>query len=440
MQYQKNRLRNLLVGFTLLLLAFFIYTQYRTFLNNITIARKQLQLNTLQGRILYLDEALIMSARTFVLTKDQQWNLRYRKLAAEFYSSISQFYTLFPGPIEGKKELDASMSSLMNMQLKAFDLVHAERPEEAKSLLFGEEYKKQQEVYASGLKQLTTSLDQAVNGLMEQHYTQAKRTTLIRGIIVILIIFSWTWFNRVSRKWRREIEKVNHKRTEEAIASAEKLKNANDQLQLVSAHLQEVREKERLNLASEINEELGQQIAVMQVRIADIQKSMQDAERSGIAELQQVSGQLDDAMQFLRKLATDVYPLVLRDFGLIEALEWESERLSNQFVKVKFLSEIEDIQVDQRTATHLFRSYQEKLKSLIGSGATEIICTLRLEDNLLELAIHDNATPDMVTESKTMEDMVIKERLRSIQGHSIIDSSPVEGNSFTISIPHKLDQ
>ena len=298
MQYQKNRLRNLLVGFTLLLLAFFIYTQYRTFLNNITIARKQLQLNTLQGRILYLDEALIMSARTFVLTKDQQWNLRYRKLAAEFYSSISQFYTLFPGPIEGKKELDASMSSLMNMQLKAFDLVHAGRPEAAKSLLFGEEYKKQQEVYASGLKQLTTSLDQAVNGLMEQHYTQAKRTTLIRGIIVILIIFSWTWFNRVSRKWRREIEKVNHKRTEEAIASAEKLKNANDQLQLVSAHLQEVREKERLNLASEINEELGQQIAVMQVRIADIQTSMQDAERSGIAELQQVSGQLDDAMQF----------------------------------------------------------------------------------------------------------------------------------------------
>jgi signal transduction histidine kinase len=440
MQYQKNRLRNLLVGFTVLLLAFFIYTQYRTFLNNITIARKQLQLNTLQGRILYLDEALIMSARTFVLTKDPQWNQRYRKLSAEFYSSISQFYTLFPGPIEGKRELDASMSSLMNMQLQAFDLVSAGRPEEAKSLLFGEEYKKQQEVYSSGLRQLTTSLDQAVNDLMDQHYIQAKRTTLIRGIIVILIILTWTWFTRVSRKWRREIEKVNHTRTEEAIASAEKLKSANDQLQQISAHLQEVREKERLALASEINEELGQQIAVMQLRIGAIQKTMNGGDQSRNAELQQVSLQLGEAMQFLRKLATDVYPLVLRDLGLVEALEWESERVSNQFVKVKFLSEIEDIQVDERTATLLFRSYQEKLQSLIGSGATEIMSTLRLENNLLELAIHDNATHDMDPENKTMEDMVIKERLRSIQGHSIIDSSPVEGNSFTISIPHKLDQ
>ena len=125
---------------------------------------------------------------------------------------------------------------------------------------------------------------------------------------------------------------------------------------------------------------------------------------------------------------------------MIEALEWESERVSNQFVKVKFLSEIEDIQVDQRTATHLFRSYQEKLQSLIGSGATEIVSTLRLENNLLELAIHDNASPDGDQGNKTMEDMVIRERLRSIQGHSVIDSSPVEGNSFTISIPHRLDQ
>ena len=80
------------------------------------------------------------------------------------------------------------------------------------------------------------------------------------------------------------------------------------------------------------------------------------------------------------------------------------------------------------------------MQSLIGSGATEIVSTLRLENNLLELAIHDNASPDGDQGNKTMEDMVIRERLRSIQGHSIIDSSPVEGNSFTISIPHRLDQ
>jgi signal transduction histidine kinase len=170
------------------------------------------------------------------------------------------------------------------------------------------------------------------------------------------------------------------------------------------------------------------------VRIAAIQKGTPAMDKAREDELQQVSVQLGEVLNFLRKLATEVYPLVLRDLGLVEALQWESERISSPSVKVAFFTEIEDLQVDQITATHLFRSYQEKLISLIGSGATKIMSSLQLDNDLLVLAIHDNAAFVFDKENKSMEEMVIKERLRTIQGQSKINSSPNEGNRFTISI------
>jgi signal transduction histidine kinase len=257
---------------------------------------------------------------------------------------------------------------------------------------------------------------------------------------MLVLIGGWYWYIRSTKKWRKKINEVNQRRTEEAIAAAQQLKRANDQLHLLSAHLQEVRERERLGLANEINEELGQQIAALQIKIDAIQNNMLAVDKFQVSGLKEVSVQLGEALNSLRKLATDVYPLILRDLGLIEALKWESERMSNLIVTVEFFSEIDDLEVDQRTATQIYRSYQEKLQSLIRVGATEIKSDLRLKNGLLLLTIRDNAELAFEIGNKSMEDMIITERLRPIQGRSEIISSPKGGNSFTISIPYKVNQ
>jgi signal transduction histidine kinase len=244
---------------------------------------------------------------------------------------------------------------------------------------------------------------------------------------------------RTSKKWQNKINEANHRRAEEAMAAARKLKTANDQLHLLSEYLQEVREKERLALANELNEELGQQIAALKIRIMSVQKKLSDTDETGAEELQQVSNQLSRLLHFSRELASDVYPLILRDLGLVEALQWESERMSSELVAIGFFSEIDHLQVDQRTATNLFRSYQEKLQSLVLSGATEIVGSLGLENNQLVLNIYDNAGGTVGKENRSIEEVAIKERVRSIKGHSEIHTLSKEESNFTISIPYKSD-
>jgi signal transduction histidine kinase len=328
----------------------------------------------------------------------------------------------------------------MDMEAQAFVLVHLNREAEAKSLLFGSEYREQKTLYAAGQIKLTSYLEAVADKLMSLHYKEAVRTSLVRVAIMLVLIGGWYWYIRSTKKWRKKINEVNQRRTEEAIAAAQQLKRANDQLHLLSAHLQEVRERERLGLANEINEELGQQIAALQIKIDAIQNNMLAVDKFQVSGLKEVSVQLGEALNSLRKLATDVYPLILRDLGLIEALKWESERMSNLIVTVEFFSEIDDLEVDQRTATQIYRSYQEKLQSLIRVGATEIKSDLRLKNGLLLLTIRDNAELAFEIGNKSMEDMIITERLRPIQGRSEIISSPKGGNSFTISIPYKVNQ
>jgi signal transduction histidine kinase len=335
--------------------------------------------------------------------------------------------------------MDASDDRLIEMEGSALGLVRLNRVAEARSLLFGKEYLRQKDIYALGKEKLTATLNAAQNELIALHYREAKKAAFIRGGIVLLLLSGWCWFMRTSKKWQNRVNEANHRRAEEAEAAAQKLKKANDQLHLLPEYLQEVREKERLALANELNEELGQQIAALKIRIMGIQQSLSGSEKALTGELQQVSVHLNNLLHFSRELASDVYPLVLRDLGLVEALQWESERMSSKLVDVSFFSEIEHLQVDQRAATHLFRSYQEKLQSLVSIGATEIMGSLRLEADRLILSIYDNADLTLGQENKYIEDVAIKERVRSIQGRSEINTLSKEGSSFTISIPYETD-
>jgi signal transduction histidine kinase len=113
--------------------------------------------------------------------------------------------------------------------------------------------------------------------------------------------------------------------------------------------------------------------------------------------------------------------------------------MSSELVAIVFFSEIDHLQVDQRTATNLFRSYQEKLQSLVLSGATEIVGSLGLENNQLVLNIYDNAGGTVGKENRSIEEVAIKERVRSIKGHSEIHTLSKEESNFTISIPYQSD-
>lgn len=431
---KENRLKTTAVAFTAVALLFFIFHQYQSYQTDEKNTQQQLLLNTLHGRIIYLDEALTMSARLYILTGEKEWVQRHIKLQPQFNATISQVYELHSGNFHSKSEIESAAEKLMNFEIRAFELAHLKRLSEARAILFGEEYRQQQALYSAGLAKLRANMEVQLNALKLSRRNEVLENTLVTGVIILLILFGWYLFTRISRKWRNKIIEVERKRVEEAVAAEKMLQKANDQLRLLSTHLQKVREKERLNLAYDINEEVGQQLAAIKLRLTTLQKDISFAEQNQAAEYQEIVAQFRELLSFLRNLASNTYPLVLRDLGLIEALEWESKRVAELFkMTIVFSSDVDYLKLDKHVLITIFRIYQEKINILAANGATEIFALLQTEDERLGLSIYDDLHKD--TTSRLIEEVAIEERLRSIKGTFEANSSE-EGNQFVVFIPY----
>jgi signal transduction histidine kinase len=436
---KKTKLQSIAVIFTLLLLTAFAYRQYQFYHKQINLTKSQLQLRTLRGRMRYFDEVLTMAARLSVLTGEQQWEKRYRQFQPLQKATFTEINQLIPGTYNGKTELESASAKLMEMESKAYDLVNLNHLAEAKGILFSKEYSQQKGIYALGLDKLTTQMDAAENDLFLSLQQLALHSRIVNGILVLSILVIWFTLYHFSKKWQKRLNEVYRKRAKDARSSKMILQKANNQLRLLSAHLQEIREKEKISIAYEIHEQACQQLVAISTRLDALEKSNNlSFEQMDIVE--DITIQLNSVQKSLRKLSGNVFPGILNDLGLVEALESESEKKSRKYnINVIFTSEVESLELDKQIATQLFRIFQEKVRSLAFNGASEIICVLRLEDDQLILSINDDLINLSDNNYKHIEDIAIEERLNQIKG-KLETSNSAEGNNISISIPYAYNQ
>lgn len=164
-------------------------------------AREQMvQFKHLQGRIVYLDEVLTMSAMMAATTGDVSWEDRYRTFEPQLDQAIKQaVQKTAEQSIFSAAQTDEANGKLVAMENEAFAHVRAGRNAEAQAILFGTEYAKQKKIYADGI----TSLDRALNELTKtastdlvcaDHWHEA-----IMASIIVFVALSWTVVFRAMR-------------------------------------------------------------------------------------------------------------------------------------------------------------------------------------------------------------------------------------------------
>ena len=154
---------------------------------------------------------------------------------------------------------------------------------------------------------------------------------------------------------------------------------------------------------------------------------------------------LDHTSKTVRKIATELRPSILDDFGLIEALEWQSGEFKKRSgIAIQFHSALPDIAIEQNIATSLFRIFQESLTNVARhADATEIKVTIALQDDQLVLTISDNGKGFDVTgigHKKTLGLLGMRERTLMIGGKYEIASMPGKGTTITVRVPLKLKE
>lgn len=220
------------------------------------------------------------------------------------------------------------------------------------------------------------------------------------------------------------------------IAEAEE---KNQKLHDLTAHLQNIREEERMHIAREMHDELGQLLTAFRMDIAWLEKRMEHAEPPLKEKLKDMTRLVDDAVVFVRKLSSELRPSVLDDFGLIPALEWHSKEFEKRFhITVSFQSNVKEVGVTAPVATGLFRMYQESLTNVARhANASLVTSELHANDQNIELSITDNGKGFEVERGKrkTLGLLGMQERAAMIGGQLEICSTPGSGTSVRIVIP-----
>ncbi|MGO9377722.1 MAG: ABC transporter substrate binding protein [Dissulfurispiraceae bacterium] len=218
------------------------------------------------------------------------------------------------------------------------------------------------------------------------------------------------------------------------------LKNSQEELRNLSAHLQSVREEERRSIASEIHDELGQVLTTLKLDLSRMKTKLLKESNQLATNAQSMSDLVDKTIESVQKISSELRPGVLDHLGLSDAIEWlAGEVCSRKELDYDITIVPEDITLDQSRSIAVFRIFQEALTNVVRHAhATLVKITLTKGHSGLALIVKDDGIG--ISEEKLLDHtsyglIGIRERARYLGGDVIIGGSPDKGTSVEVNIP-----
>jgi signal transduction histidine kinase len=131
---------------------------------------------------------------------------------------------------------------------------------------------------------------------------------------------------------------------------------------------------------------------------------------------------------------------LLDDLGLIAAIEWQAEEFQGRTdIKCTLAVDPDDISLDDKRATALFRIFQETLTNVARhTQATRVAVRLKERDGIVELRVRDNGrgiTEEQLSDPQSFGILGIRERVHPWGGAVKIIGRPGKGTTVTVLIP-----
>ncbi len=220
------------------------------------------------------------------------------------------------------------------------------------------------------------------------------------------------------------------------------INNYNEQLRLLTTHLQNVREEERTRIGREIHDELGQQLTAIKMDVAWIQKNTSDKKETINNKLKNIIELLDGSNQSVRKILNELRPATLDNYGLPEAMEWHIKQFTdNTHIPADITISNPELKLHEDIATNIFRIFQESLTNITRyAKAKKVLISLIVVDKTINMSIEDDGVgfdTGTILNTKTFGILGMRERVRSLDGHFEINSAKGKGTKISISLPYK---
>jgi PAS domain S-box-containing protein len=216
------------------------------------------------------------------------------------------------------------------------------------------------------------------------------------------------------------------------------LRESREQLAALSFHLESAKEEERERIARDIHDELGSILVRLKIEAALLASKLQP---DLSPKARSIEALLDQAMGTASRVARQLRPGILKEFGLPAAIECQADDFAHSTGIACKAQCDEGIELDPDTSLALFRIVQEALTNVAKHAhASLVFVRLRRETGNIVLEIRDNgrgiAAHDM-DKPKSFGLRGIRERLQSLDGGFHIAAAEQGGTLMILKVPER---
>jgi PAS domain S-box-containing protein len=217
------------------------------------------------------------------------------------------------------------------------------------------------------------------------------------------------------------------------------LRKSQHQLRRLAGHLQQIQEQERARIAREIHDEVAQSLTALHLDLAWLVTRLPNVPEV-YDRLQAMVAQLEALDTTARHIATELRPPLLDDLGLLAAIEWQLQDVSQRTgLAYALLMPHEEITLDPEQATAVFRIFQEALTNVVRhADASEVVVRVHAGPDAIRLEVADDGqgiTPEQLDDPAALGLLGMRERAMLWDGEVSVQGKPGVGTTVTLRMP-----
>ncbi|MDP6355380.1 MAG: response regulator [Planctomycetota bacterium] len=209
-----------------------------------------------------------------------------------------------------------------------------------------------------------------------------------------------------------------------------------EEIQQARQEVLRISERERMRIGQELHDGLGQKLAAIAFLCKALDRRLGRLGLDEQTRAEELVTLVTETIDEAQDLSRGLYPVMLERSGLLPALQELALQTETLFsIPCRFKSSLADLELPSDTALHLYRIAQEAINNSVKhSGAESIILSVKLENGILEIAIHDNGCgpPDKEAAREGMGLQIMRYRANLLHAELQISGGPEQGTCVLV--------
>ena len=212
------------------------------------------------------------------------------------------------------------------------------------------------------------------------------------------------------------------------------------QLRSLATRLTSIRDEERVRIARELHDELGQMLTSLKMDVVCLEKQFVDKRHPARSKTERMRKLIDSSVHVVQRISTGMRPEILDELGLVEALRWQAREFARRTgIRCQPRFPARQLIVDAELSIAVFRSFQEILTNIARhSRASSVQACLEASHGRLFLEVVDDGIgipDDKIRHRDSLGLLGMRERAQVLGGRLTISCKPGCGTIVSVNIP-----